>query len=452
MAAKTEPTVYQLAFDGDFGLERETLRVDERGFLSQTPHPFPGNPRIDRDFCESQIEIVSPVCRSISELYNAVESTDEETKAGLQERAPREYLWPFSNPPYILGEDSIPIAKFEGLLKHKEVYRRYLSQKYGKRKMLFCGIHFNYSYSERFLGRMMEREGRSDLQGFRNQMYLRLSEQIELTSWLPVFLTSASPVFDGSFLEGGKQGETMLSEEASMRSGRGGYWNEFVPIIDYTDIERYTASVETYVRNGQLYSPSEWYTPVRVKPRGENNLETLRKNGANHIELRMLDINPLSHIGVLKEDLRFLHLYLIYLTFQEREPFGEAEQIAAVEDHKNAALFDVDDVAVHLHGAEMPLARAALSFLEEMEEFFRFIRRDDVLPVLEIMKERCLVKEKRHAYRIRRLFGESFVERGMALARAYDAPKAEDLIKRFSGDGGDCSADQAKEESPFVNC
>ena len=447
MAAKTEPTLYQLAFDGSFGLERETLRVDEQGFLSQTPHPFPENPRIDRDFCESQIEIVSPVCSSISELHRAVELIDEEAKAGLKKLSPKEYLWPFSNPPYILGEDHIPVAKYEGAQKYKEDYRVYLSHKYGKRKMLFCGIHFNYSYSDRFLHKMMDREGESDVQSFRNRMYLRLSEQIELTSWLPVFLTASSPVFDGSFAEDAARGQTRFSGEASMRSGRDGYWNEFIPIIDYTDMDRYTASVELYVKSGQLYSPSEWYTPVRVKPRGENSLEALRKNGANHIELRMLDVNPLSHIGVLKEDLMFLHLYLIYLTFHEREPFGEAEQIAAVEDHKNAALFDAEQVAVHLHGEKRSLPEASHVFLEEMEAFYRSIGREDVLHVLAIMKKRCLVKETRHAYRIRRLFGEDYVRRGMELAKLYDAPKAKDLIERFSENEGDCFENKMKGDS-----
>lgn len=450
MSAKNEASLYRLAFDGDFGLERENLRVDSQGFLSQTPHPFPGNPSIDRDFCESQIEIVSPVCHTISELYRAVEQIDEETKAGLRALQPREYLWPFSNPPYITGEDDIPIAKYEGELHYKEDYRRYLSEKYGKRKMLFCGIHFNYSYSEEFLRTMMECSGETDLRQFRDKLYLRLSEQIELTSWLPVFLTSASPVFDGSFEDDGARGETRFSGETSLRSGENGYWNEFVPIIDYTDMERYTASVQSYVDSGQLYSPSEWYTPVRVKPRGENSLDTLRKNGANHIELRMLDINPLSHIGVLKEDLQFLHLYLIYLTFYKREMFGEAEQIAAVRDHKNAARFDADAVRVHLHGNELPLPQAAMQFLEEMEEFFRLIRREDVLPTLEIMKNRCQDPSARHAHRICELFGKDYVRRGMELAGDYDLPGAEDLITRAFGGEGECTGKREKEEA--VRC
>ena len=41
-------------FKGFFGIEKESLRVDERGYLSHTRHPFVNNPNIDRDFCENQ--------------------------------------------------------------------------------------------------------------------------------------------------------------------------------------------------------------------------------------------------------------------------------------------------------------------------------------------------------------------------------------------------------------
>ena len=35
---------------GELGIEKESLRINERGNLSHTPHPFKGNEHIDRDF------------------------------------------------------------------------------------------------------------------------------------------------------------------------------------------------------------------------------------------------------------------------------------------------------------------------------------------------------------------------------------------------------------------
>ena len=46
------PEIRPYAFDGNFGLEREALRVTGAGRMAQTPHPFPpDHPRIVRDFC-----------------------------------------------------------------------------------------------------------------------------------------------------------------------------------------------------------------------------------------------------------------------------------------------------------------------------------------------------------------------------------------------------------------
>ena len=56
-----------LSLEGKFGIEREMLRVDSFGSLAQTPHPFGDHPHITRDFCENQIELVTPVCGSIDE-------------------------------------------------------------------------------------------------------------------------------------------------------------------------------------------------------------------------------------------------------------------------------------------------------------------------------------------------------------------------------------------------
>ncbi|MCI9539182.1 MAG: hypothetical protein HFG35_13130 [Eubacterium sp.] len=68
--------------------------------------------------------------------------------------------------------------------------------------------------------------------------------------------------------------------------------------IPYQSIESYADSIEKYVLQGLLKAPSELYYPVRLKPAGENNLENLRKNGVNHIELRMFDLNPLCAEGL----------------------------------------------------------------------------------------------------------------------------------------------------------
>ena len=64
-------------YSGKFGIERETLRVDAHGRLAQTPHPFGNDENITRDFCENQIELVTPVCHSVEEAVEALSELDK---------------------------------------------------------------------------------------------------------------------------------------------------------------------------------------------------------------------------------------------------------------------------------------------------------------------------------------------------------------------------------------
>ena len=67
----SNPLLREHLYSGSFGLERETLRVDRKGRLSQIAHPFGDDAHISRDFCENQVEIITPPTDS---PHNAVES------------------------------------------------------------------------------------------------------------------------------------------------------------------------------------------------------------------------------------------------------------------------------------------------------------------------------------------------------------------------------------------
>ena len=135
--------VRSLACSGGFGLEREGLRITEEGFMSHTPHPFPEDRFITRDFCENQVEINTSVNVSVHEALLELEAHDRRIQKTLSGMDAREYLWPFSNPPYIRGEDDIPIARFGGEDHPKTIYRRYLADRYKLRRKthtLACGM------------------------------------------------------------------------------------------------------------------------------------------------------------------------------------------------------------------------------------------------------------------------------------------------------------------------
>lgn len=155
--------------------------------------------------------------------------------------------------------------------------------------------------------------------------------------WLLVAVTAASPLLDISFVEKGKCDGDTFNGLASTRCSELGYWNFFAPIFDYTNIRAYAGSIQRYVDENLLRFPTELYYPVRLKPRGINNLNTLREQGVDHIELRMFDLNPLVPGGIDERDLTFAKLFLVWLASTPREAISIKAQVQAVQNFKNAA-------------------------------------------------------------------------------------------------------------------
>ena len=125
-------------------------------------------------------------------------------------------------------------------------------------------------------------------------------------------------------------------------------------------------SILKYTEDGSLMSPAELYYPVRLKSAGLYDLERLRREGVSHIEIRIIDENPYSEIGIFREDVRFLHLLMVYLASRAPKPFPEGEQLRTIRDMKRAALFD--DSTCLSNG--LSIRENAAQTLQEMEEFF----------------------------------------------------------------------------------
>jgi glutamate--cysteine ligase len=412
------PKIQANMFNGTFGLEKESLRIDKDGYLSHTKHPFDNSPNIERDFCENQVEIVTDVCKNTDELYEEIKKLHKSVvNKIISLDSGEEYLWPFSNPPYVKGENDIPIADFRGDLQSKSNYRQYLAEKYGKRKMLFCGIHYNYSLPDAVIEEGFKESGYNSLQEYKNTLYLELAKKITEHSWLIVYLTAASPVMDGSLFKDDAIGKTINSKYASARCSEIGYWNNFVPVLDYDNIDNYISSILKYIDQGLLRTISELYYPVRLKPKGENSLKSLAKNGVNHIELRMLDLNPLSPIGVIKEDIDFIHYLILYLLSTNATKFGSDEQTDAIQNSKKSAEFDDNNIFISSKGKATPIKVKALEILEQMEKFYS--DEQEVSETIKYQKDKILTPQKRYAVIINNSYKDKYVEKGLLLAKKY---------------------------------
>ena len=412
------PEVRELLLEGQFGLEKESLRIDKNGNMAHTPDPFPEDEHIVRDFCENQTEINTSVLKSAKEAVESLEDHHIRIQKMLAKLPEREYLWPFSNPPYIRNESDVPVAKFEGEDAAKTEYRHYLSDRYGRYKMAFSGIHVNFSFSEELLQRNFKYTDETDYKEYKNKLYVMLAKKMAIYSWILTAVTAASPLLDISYVEKGREGGEVFNGMASVRCSETGYWNYFTPLFDYTDLKSYTDRMQYYVDEGLLSFPTELYYPIRLKPRGKNDLNKLREDGVSHIEMRMFDLNPLVPAGVDWRDVEFAHLLIVWLASTPDIQIARKDQVQAVQNFKNAAHYDLKTVKIMMPDGDVhSVAHTAKSIIAEMKEFYQDYP-EDVHEILDFQMSKFTDPDNnRYAWIVRKEYSDEFVKKGLELAK-----------------------------------
>lgn len=416
--------VKQELLKGLFGIEKESLRVDQEGWLADTPHPYFPEDNISRDFGESQLEFISDAwenlfdaCRQVCGLQNKVEEYINQRESGV------EYVWNYSNPPFFHGEDDIRIAEFVGEKSEKTDYREYLSDKYGKVKMLYSGVHFNYSASDDFFQELQRMYDVADIVEMKSKWYLELSHRLMNDSWLIVALTAASPVAEEDFLSSIFVPKEEYRKYASFRNSPYGYWNLFEPELSYSSFHSYCDSIEGYIKDESICSIQELYYPIRLKPPGDNTLEDLRKLGTQYIELRMLDLNPYACSGVETKDFIFIHLLIAFRMYEMLSDVDSSmvfpTDASRIILHKEAAKLDFLDENLNCKNYAMDL-------IENLEAFYASLQKDegafipecyDIEGVLRFQKDKLIDRKKRYAVYFQEEYKEDFVATRMRQIR-----------------------------------
>lgn len=98
---------------GNYGIERESLRVNNKGELSVKRHPAVFGEKVENkyittDFAESQIEVITPPFKNIEETYNFSRVLYDIAAMEIED----EYLWPQSMPGIVPTDDKIRIAEY----------------------------------------------------------------------------------------------------------------------------------------------------------------------------------------------------------------------------------------------------------------------------------------------------------------------------------------------------
>lgn len=345
-----QKALFPYLLKGRYGIEREAQRVMLAGDFSGTDHPAVlGNrsfhPYIQTDFAENQLELITPVADTVDELFRYLGAIHD---VAYRSMAPEEMLWPLSMPPALpQAEAGIVIAKldqFEDVL-----YRRYLAKTYGKRKQMVSGIHFNFEFADRFLQQLYEASDQAvDYQSFKTALYLKVTRNYLHYRWFLTYFFGATPTSEANYFT---DEQRPTEPVRSIRNSRYGYTNHPDVTVSYGSLENYLGDIAALVETGKLSEEKEFYAPVRL--RGGRRVADLAEAGIRYIEIRNIDIDPYAAYGISKEQVRFLHFFLLFLSTKDEG--ADLDEWVKIGDRMN------DTVAL-----EHPLAQTA--YLQEAKE------------------------------------------------------------------------------------
>ncbi|WP_195466963.1 bifunctional glutamate--cysteine ligase GshA/glutathione synthetase GshB [Clostridium sp. D43t1_170807_H7] len=413
---------------GNFGIERETLRLDQNGYLAKSDHPEEfgdkaHNPYITTDFSESQIEVITPALQDVKEAYDFTRALYDIVAMEIGD----EYLWPESIPCIIPDDKDIPVAKFADHSKESQEYREKLLLKYGGKKQLISGIHYNFSFDESIIEKLYEdSEKKLSYKEFKNSIYLKVARNYLRYRWLIVYLFGASPVVHESFIDGCKcplkeinNNEYSSVGAISHRNGKCGYKNKVDLFPSYNSVNEYLESIDGYIKDELIENHKELYSQVRLKPSDTKNFkESLLNDGIKYLEYRTIDINPFEKGGISLDDLRFLQVFNIYLLSKEESEF-ENWQEEALENQQLIAVNGIDNIELKQDGKCINRIDFGLEILNEVMS----INNELNLGFEDVIKNMIAkVKDSKltYAYKItEKIKEEGYINTFLNLAKSY---------------------------------
>lgn len=428
---------------GNFGIERETLRVDESGKLALTKHPKVfeckiTHPYITTDFSESQIELITPTLNTLEEVYSFVNSLYDITALELKD----EYLWPQSMPCSIPEEDLIPIADYgdcESGVGPSD-YRKKLLKKYGGKKQLISGIHYNFSFSKDLIKDLYDKLGNGEnYDDFKDCLYLKVVRNYLRYRWLLIYLLGGTTTMHESFGEKCVVSLDKISKDSfsnngavSYRNSECGYKNPIDLYPNYNSVREYVESVYKFIDDKLIDNHKELYTQIRLKAMDNTRfLESLLEEGINYLEIRSIDINPFSKAGISLDDLNFINLFTIYLLIKDEGAY-ENWQEEAQNNQNIISMYGQMDVVLYKDGKTISKNDWALNILNEMKEMNNKLSLGKE-SIIDNMIEKVINPKLTYAYRISEMVKEEgFIESHLRLAKEY---KEDAYRNRFKLEG-----------------
>ncbi len=352
------------------GIERESLRMQSNGYLSQTDHPKSlgsalTHPHITTDYSEALMEFITPPQDSIQKALSCLSDIHAVVYQHLPEG---EKLWPLSMPCMLDNdEENIRLAQYgqSNIGRFKTLYRRGLGIRYGRRMQTISGVHYNISFADHLFAALQQHEADPalaalSLTDYRSHRYLGLIRNFIRLTPLVIYLLGSSPSVCKCFMTGRDhqllplvKGTLYLPYATALRMGRFGYQNSAQKQlgIHYNNLHDYVAELQKAVNtpfaafsrlglNDEQGEPvqindhvlqieNEYYSLVRPKQvpqEDETPSQALQNRGIGYVELRAVDVNPYSPIGIDESTAAFLEVLALYCLVQDSPELWEAEQ------------------------------------------------------------------------------------------------------------------------------
>jgi glutamate--cysteine ligase len=480
------------------GIEKESLRVRPDGTLSARPHPAAlgaalTHPHITTDFSESQVEMITGIHADVEQCLAQLTEIHQVVLRHIGD----ELLWCTSMPCGLPADDDIPIGQYgrSNLGRAKTVYRQGLAHRYGRRMQTISGVHYNFSMPESAWPILQQADKRNGpARAYQSDAYFHLIRNFKRHSWLLLYLFGASPTVCRSFVAGRvhrlrelSPGTLFLPGATTLRMGPLGYQSDAQAAlaVSFNSLRSYANSLnrgltkpyppyeaiglrdgDEYLQLGTtlLQIENEFYGTIRPKPRfqsGERPLYLLGERGVEYIEVRCMDNDPFSPIGIAPGTIRFLDIFLLHCLLRDSPP-DSPEEIAEIarRQHHVAERGRDPDLRLESKGQKRALAEWGRSLFGEFEPIAAALddahHSDAYQSALSAasaaLADPASTRSARMLEEMGRTYDNSYV--GFALAQSLhhrhallDLPMAADVQARYARIAADSIAAQRRIEA-----
>ncbi len=384
------------------GIEKEFFRVNEKGYISNRPHPKTlgsalTNKYITTDFAEAQLELVTPEFEDIDDLYNFLYSIHSFVAKNIDSD---EMLWPFSMPPKIRDESEINLGYYHqsniGLLKH--VYRRGLKVRYGPTMQCVSGMHYNFSIKPESLAIL----NKSNTQEDADNTYLGIIRNFKRLFWFVLLEFGETNVVDKSFvtnrphnLEELNSQDMYLKYATSLRMSEIGYQSKAQKSLNikYNSLSNFLKKIKGaitdpfsefehkglfdrhkelhQISNGIIQIENEYYDSIRPKRSAHKDVrpyELLKNYGIEYLEIRGIDISPHDITGISVQQIKFIDLLLIYCLIMQSPRISNDEK-KSIDFNDSKVIYGGrnPDTKININGKYIDIESARKNIYEDLK-------------------------------------------------------------------------------------